>query len=359
MADHAELLAAHYRRARELGQASGTQPDVDELKRREARFLALAGDRARNLDAERAERLYRNALQLGPGGLQQRAELLLKIVQVAPATLGAADILDLAREAVASYRQLGDEHLTAMAMVSLSRCLWVRGDTQGAQTEAMNALKLLGERTPGKELVNAYVSVAGLAMTAGRGEEAVRWAGEGPPRRRDPWVGRRQGPGAPIPRHSALHAGRSDGDRRPSRVARARPRIGRRRRDRPCLHEPGRSVVRLGRASPVACPLRPGHRVRRAPGAIGHCVVDEGRASVALFSMGRWDELMATTEQYDGDAQIDVLVQGYRAYVLTLRGALAEATALMKLILPRARDRGRAGRCSHARGRVYARAGSG
>ena len=68
---------------------------------------------------------------------------------------------------------------------------------------------------------------------------------------------------------------------------------------------------------------------------------------------------MATTEQYDGDAQIDVLVQGYRAYVLTLRGALAEATALMKLILPRARDRGRAGRCSHAHGRVYARAGSG
>ena len=61
----------------------------------------------------------------------QRAELLLKIVQVAPATLAAADILDLAREAVASYRQLGDEHLTAMAMVSLSRCLWVRGARRG------------------------------------------------------------------------------------------------------------------------------------------------------------------------------------------------------------------------------------
>ena len=64
--DHADILAHHYGQALKLAKAAGLDEDTPELEIQVRRFLIMAGDRALELDAWKAEAFYRQALELSP-----------------------------------------------------------------------------------------------------------------------------------------------------------------------------------------------------------------------------------------------------------------------------------------------------
>src|SRR4030095_7662603 len=74
--DHADILAHHYGQALQLTKAVGLDDDPRELEVQVRRFLVMAGDRALELDAQKAEAFYRQALALSPPGHPERALLL-------------------------------------------------------------------------------------------------------------------------------------------------------------------------------------------------------------------------------------------------------------------------------------------
>ncbi len=338
VADHAELLAEHYRQARELGQASGAEGDVDDLRQREARFLGLAGDRARNLDVAKAERYYRGALELVPEKAE-RAELLLKLAQTAwiGSAPGVQEGPDLSRQAVNAYRQLGDDRGTAAALAHLSRVLWSEGETKQGHDAVQEALGLLDERRPGPELVTVYSHLAGQAMTAGRAEEAVTWAEKGLPAAEEL--------GLTAPRVRLLQflgcarcmLGRPDG----IEVLRESLDLG---LESGVGSETGLAYTNLagfvfdaeGPAAGLAI-YADGIEFSERRGLAGLARWARGERVWPLFSLGRWDEVMALSEAYDGEGQIEVLVRTYLAYVLALRGSPDDAEAIMDALLPRAR----------------------
>jgi tetratricopeptide (TPR) repeat protein len=57
-----------------------------------------------------------------------------------------------------------------------------------------------------------------------------------------------------------------------------------------------------------------------------------------LFDLGEWDKIVEISRYYEGDGQINVLVETQLADVLALRGSVAEARAIVERRLPRARE---------------------
>ncbi|MBA3716731.1 MAG: AAA family ATPase [Actinobacteria bacterium] len=336
--DHAELLAEHYRQARELGQASGAEGDVDELRRREARFLSLAGDRARSLDLVKAVRYYQRALELVPEG-SERAALLSKYAQTAWITTTGdfGEGRRLAQQAVDANRKLGDQRGTAGALAHLSRVLWMTGETQKGLATVREALGLLDERQALPELVTVYSNLAGQAMTAGRAEEALAWAEKGLP------VAEKLGLTATRVRLLQFRGcaqcmlGRPDG----LNTLRESLELG---LDSGAAAETGLAYTNVagfvleaeGPEAGLAL-YAEGIEFDERRGLAGLAAWARGEQVWPLFSLGRWDELLALSEEYDGEGQIGVLVRTYRAYVLCLRGSLREAEAIVDELLPRAR----------------------
>ncbi len=338
VADHAELLAEHYRQALELARATGDD-ETAGLKAKAAHFLTLAGDRAFNLDNAKADRYYAEALELVPGGTRERAELLHKHAQSAfslPGVLG----MELAREAVQAFRELGDDRRTAGAMAQLSRVLWNAGQTGEGHDVLMEALALVEDGPPTAELAAVYSHLAGQAMTAGRADDSLAWAEKA----------------LPLAETLGLT---------PQKV-RLLQFIG---SSRCILGDQGglddlRGAVRLGLESGIGPETALGYTnlagfitdaegpraglemyaegidFAERRGLAGYSNWAGGERTWPLFELGEWDEILEVSERYDGEGQLAVLVHTQRAYVLSLRDSLGEAAAIMQALLPRAREIG-------------------
>ena len=166
--DHAAILVHHYGEAYGLARAAGAErPDLEERLRRS---LLLAGDRAAHLDAEAAERYFRQAVALAAGKRAEHAVALARLAFVL-ATRGKDP------EAIAAYDEAipvlleTDETAAAVAMTRQSSALWARGDTERAREAGRGAIAIL-ERHPGAELVRAYGATAMLAGIAGEYDDA-------------------------------------------------------------------------------------------------------------------------------------------------------------------------------------------
>ena len=177
VADLAEVVAHHYGQALAYARAAG-EPEAQlvELAEVARRFLVLAGDRASNLDLDRAGAYYRQALDLSPPGHPQRPGLLARAGRVAFQAGERAEAAAAYEEAIAGLREQGDAHGLGAAMGRLATVRWNQGDTRGATAVLTEAIELLEREPPSPELCAAYEGMAGDRVLSGHAKEALEWA---------------------------------------------------------------------------------------------------------------------------------------------------------------------------------------
>ena len=289
--DHAEILAHHYGQALQLARAAGLADDTRELEAQARRFLIMAGDRALEFDARKAEAFYRQALELCPPRHADRARLLGKAAEAALVDGRLSEAQRDFEEAIAEFRARGETVGAGEAMVRLARTYWFRGETDRKRTLLAQAIELLEREPPGRELALAYTHTAADHMVANRSGDCVMWSEKALALAQAPRP-RRGG----HPRASAARARRGASSatrRRPGRPPgsappESRPRAG--ERDDPLLRKPRRLGVGRRRAGPGPGRQASGYRVRGAARThpAGH--VGQGRdalASVRPRALGR------------------------------------------------------------------------
>jgi class 3 adenylate cyclase/tetratricopeptide (TPR) repeat protein len=341
VADHAELLAYHYEQALALARAAGDADQARKLEEPTRRFLVLAGDRAKPLDAPAAESYYHRALELFPVDDPERPKALLK---------GAIVLLDLSdaerrlEEALALFRANDDELGRAEALLELGFVAWVRGQNARARTLAEQATELLERRPPGRELALAYLRRAGNDTMASRPRESLAWSGRAIALAEKldlrPYVARAlQFRG--IARCELGDVGGLEdleqGLHRSHELGQA--------------FETGTGHSNLGAMTwELESPAK-GLEIHRAGiefaerrGLTGVAMWIRSESTLMLFDLCRWKELLEVAEEViewargQGGSQHDLFALPNMAQVLVRRGETAAAAALLDDFLPRARE---------------------
>ena len=343
--DHAEILAHHYGQALKLARAAGLSDDTGELEAQSRRFLTMAGDRALEVDARKAEAFYRGALELCPPGQLDRARLL---GQTAEAALVGGRLSEAQRdfeEAIDEFRARGETRGAGETMVRLARTYWFRGETDRKRTLLAQAIELLEREPPGRELALAYTHTAADHMVANRSQDCAGWS------------------------EKALALAQQLG--LDAEAIRARQLRGLARCQ---LGDVAGGLADLREALRQSLDLGLGNETIRSYGNLGDWVwvaegpargLDVKRAGIdfgerrgltlpvmwaraetlwPLFDLGEWDELLrlgGELIEWDrgrGGGQITVVALTYTAYVLGCRGEIGQAHALAEEFLPRARE---------------------
>jgi len=177
VADLAEVVAHHYGQALAYARAAG-EPEarIAALVEATRRFLVLAGDRASNLDLDRARAWYRQAVDLSPPGHPQRPHLLARAGRVAFQSGELTEAAAAYEEAIAGLREQDDVRGLGAAMGRLATVRWDQGDTRGATAVLTEAIELLEREPPSPELCSAYEGMAGDRVMSGHAKEALDWA---------------------------------------------------------------------------------------------------------------------------------------------------------------------------------------
>lgn len=104
-----------------------------------------------------------------------RAALLERLSYECYLTDKIGDALTARMAACELWRQLGDRLRQGDSTRWLSRLSWYNGQTAPSQTYADEAVRLLDELPPGRELAMAFSNRAQLHMLQGESADAVRW----------------------------------------------------------------------------------------------------------------------------------------------------------------------------------------
>ena len=175
--DVADVLAYHYSTALELTRAAGRAAQAADLEASALRFLRLAGERALGLDTTSALASLERALALAPAGHAARPALLVDFSRAAYDSARNAEAAAALEEAVAAFREAGDDRSAAAALLRLSGPLRALGDP-GAEDLVVQAHTLLAPLGPSRELIAALTERAGSSVANGRREAAIRYADE-------------------------------------------------------------------------------------------------------------------------------------------------------------------------------------
>ncbi|MEA2485928.1 MAG: hypothetical protein QOD46_1039, partial [Actinomycetota bacterium] len=176
LADRAEFVAHHYREALRLAKASGQLDEAERLVAGARRFLVMAGDRAAPLDAAKAARYYREALDLLPQGDPMRWQSLVKASDVLVCIGEFGDSQRYLQEAITGFRAAGDGAREGTALAKLSKSLRDSGDTERARELLTASIEVLERQGSSDELTFAYVQRGGDALFSGSPAEALQWA---------------------------------------------------------------------------------------------------------------------------------------------------------------------------------------
>ena len=174
--DQAEFLAYHYEKALELTLAAGRDPG-DELRRKTAGALLMAGERAQRLDIAKGLAFYRRAEAVIPPGDPGLPALRVRTTMAA-LEMGEASIPEAraAYEAAIEHLKARGETVGAGAMLreygSFLKGVGVTEQAIRLNDEAVAMLEPLG---PSRELTGAYCTRAGDNMMLGRFDEWGRW----------------------------------------------------------------------------------------------------------------------------------------------------------------------------------------
>jgi len=346
VADLAEVVAHHYGRALAYARAAG-EPEAQVARLVEAarRFLVLAGDRASNLDLDRAGSWYRQALDLSPPGHPQRPQLLARAGRVAFQAGELAEAAAAYEEAIAGLRDLGDVRGLGAAMGRLATVRWNQGDTRGATAVLTEAIELLEREPPSPELCSAYEGMAGDRVMSGHAKEALDWADKALALADD--LG-----GLPEVRPRVLDArgmARCDlGDFGGMDDLRAALALGLELGagyDTAVIYNNLAEPVWLVDGSTAAldlCQEGVDFAERRGLGQLAMWL--RGSTLGPLLDLGRWDEALALADEaiaWDHAHGGDYLAVGCQRYVTLVRlwrGELGAASAMAAEALPKARD---------------------
>jgi class 3 adenylate cyclase/tetratricopeptide (TPR) repeat protein len=343
--DQSEFLAYHYEHAIELMVAAGRVAD-DELRRKAAMALGLAGERAQRLDVAKAVQFYRRAEAVLPPDDPELPVLRVRALSAA-SQLGETSIDEVrtAFEVAIDHLKAGDDTVGAGTMLrDYSMFLKGVGDTEVADRASDEAVALLEPLGPSPELTAAYATRAGGHMLAGRFAEWVRWT--------EATLELADLLGLPAYRMRGLQyrgiyrimggdlAGRGD------------------------LEEALRLGVELGLGYETAVAYdNLGDWVSAIEGpATGLAIYDQGirfcerrglgafrawqqaESTWRLFDLGQWDDVIALSgevrrwHERRGRAQPVVMGGTQEARVRAYRGELERATELMDELLPAARE---------------------
>jgi DNA-binding CsgD family transcriptional regulator/tetratricopeptide (TPR) repeat protein len=132
-------------------------------------FAPAAGAHASSVGAHReAAEQYARALRYSAGlPPAERAELLKLRSHECYLTDRADDAIDALREAVETYREVGDRALEGEALATLSNLLWCPGRSEEARLTARQAVELLEQLPPGRELAVAYTNLSFVLVWTG------------------------------------------------------------------------------------------------------------------------------------------------------------------------------------------------
>jgi class 3 adenylate cyclase/tetratricopeptide (TPR) repeat protein len=343
--DHADILAHHYGQALHLAKAAGLDDDTRELEAQVRRFLVMAGDRALELDAGKAEAFYRQALELSPARHPDRGGLLEKTAEAALVSGRLAEAQRDFEEAIAEFRAQGDNRGAGEAMLRLARSYWFRGETDRKRALLVQAIELLEREPPGRELALAYTHSAADHMVANRSADCAAWS------ERALALAQRLGLDAEAIRARQLRGlarcqqGDVTGGLTDLREAlRGSLDLG-------LGNETIRSYGNLGDWVWVAEGPALGLDMKRAGIEFGErrgltlpVMWAKAETLWPLFDLGRWDELLGLCgdliewDRRQGGGQVAVVALTYMAYVFVCRGQLSEAHGLGQEFLPRSRE---------------------
>jgi DNA-binding CsgD family transcriptional regulator/tetratricopeptide (TPR) repeat protein len=142
-------------------------------------FAPAAARRAASAGAHReAAAQYARAVRFADGGLglSERGELLERLSEELSMIAEQQDAVSAASAAVDCYRTLGDRRKQANALCTLARCLYCPGESiGGAHQAAREAVEVLEDEPPCRELARAYALMAAVSMNAEDVDRAFEW----------------------------------------------------------------------------------------------------------------------------------------------------------------------------------------
>ena len=141
------------------------------------RFAPAAAARAAAVGAHReAAEQYARALQYADSlTLLERAELLAHRSHECYLTDQPDEAMDALRRAVECHRELGDTRKEGDSLRRLGNILWCPGRTAEARETAQEALTVLEQLPPGRELAMTYATMASLHKDRDDSDGAVEW----------------------------------------------------------------------------------------------------------------------------------------------------------------------------------------
>lgn len=141
------------------------------------RFAPAAGAHAASLGAHReAAGQYARALRFASGlPPDAHAELLKRRSRECYLTDQAEEAIGALRKAAECYRGLGDRRAEGETLASLSNILWCPGQGEEARRTGREAVALLEQLSPGRELAWAYTNLSFLSRTTADVEAAREW----------------------------------------------------------------------------------------------------------------------------------------------------------------------------------------
>ncbi len=344
--DRAELVAHHYRQALELARASGNTEEARQLELGTRRFLVMAGDRAAALDAAKAARYYREALDLLPPDDPARGQTLVKASDMAVCIGEFGASQEFLREAIAGFRAAGEGGKEGTALAKLSKSFRDSGDTERSRELLTSAIEVLQREGTTDELSYAYVQLGGDWLFSGSPSEALQWADK------------------------ALHLAEGSGSLEDQ--ARA---LGIRGLARCELAETD-GIEDLRRALAITKELDKPEWITSAyvalaymtwlsegpqqaealydqaieigekRGVIGDSMWARAESVWPLFDLGEWDEVLSRTqhvvewEELHGGTQMRAMTLPYKAAVILHRGGVDEAVSMTESFLDLAREIG-------------------
>ena len=165
--DVADVLAYHDTTAMDLALATGDAEAAARLRGPALRSLTLAGERAINLDSNRAAELLERALALTPPGDPDRGPTLVLFARAIQLAGRYADSAAALEEAMELARARGDVHAQAEAMLPLT-FTWIElGDPRAAELPNQ-LIEMLEPFGPSQPLAEAYGRAAGRAAIEAR-----------------------------------------------------------------------------------------------------------------------------------------------------------------------------------------------
>ncbi|MBA3691171.1 MAG: AAA family ATPase, partial [Actinobacteria bacterium] len=176
--ERAQLLARHFSTAVELAEAAADDEVMGLARGPAVRWLMIAGDRARSLDASGAFSLYDRAASLTTERNAVRAEALARSARMGRRSgrIEPGEVLARYEESLAIQRELGDPLRVGEALTRLGSQAGAIGDSARTRELLAEAIEVLEAEPPGLELARAYAFRAEEEMFAGHVEESLRFA---------------------------------------------------------------------------------------------------------------------------------------------------------------------------------------